>query len=75
MPKLTEHQQDMVKALSNIPRGEVFYVRRTREAGYPHGDAAKVLQQDAILGVYVGYSSSLSYDSNGIRYVRENHHA
>jgi hypothetical protein len=65
---LTEHQKDMVEALSKIPAGEVFYVRRVREEGYPHKDAAKVLQQDAILLNYVTYANP-SYDGRGIRYM------
>jgi hypothetical protein len=68
MIKLTDHQKDMISALSKIPAGEVFYVRRTREEGYPHSDAAKVLQQDAILLNYVTYADP-SYDNKGIRYM------
>lgn len=72
MFKMTEHQKDMVVALTKIPTGEVFYARRLKEVGYPHKDAAKVLQQDAILSIYVTYAEP-SYDSKGIRYmVKEN---
>lgn len=75
MTKLTDHQKDIVAALSKIPAGEVFYARRLKEVGYPHKDAAKVLQQDAMLSIYVKYAEP-SYDSKGIRYmVKENIHA
>lgn len=68
MRELTDHQKDMVEALAKIPVGEVFYARRTRKEGYPHSDAAKVLQQDAILLTYVTYADP-AYDSKGIRYM------
>ena len=68
--KLTQHQLDMVTALSNVPKNEEFRVRDIKNKfGYPHKDAASVLQQSAILGVFVTYAPT-GYHNGAIHYVK-----
>jgi len=66
-----EHQQEMLAAIARMPSGTEFTAGDTRKFyGYPHADAAKVLQQDAVL-----FSNALTYSvppyrAGKIRYLR-----
>ena len=68
--KLNRHQLDMVTAISKVPNGEEFRVKDIKNKfGYPHKDAASVLQQYAILGVFVKYAPK-EYHNGAIYYVK-----
>ena len=65
---MSPHQWDMVRALRNVPADTEFTVGdMVKLYGYPHKDASKVLQQDAILLEWIGYSDPC-YRAGKIRY-------
>lgn len=67
---MTPHQVDMVQALRKVPDDTEFTAGDMRKIyGYPHADASKVLQQYAIVGVFVGYFGE-AYRAGKIRYRR-----
>lgn len=69
---MTPHQIDAVKALVQIPDGIEFTAGDLKKHGYPHNDAAKVLQQSSILGTFVSYHGD-GYRAGKIRYERHRH--
>jgi hypothetical protein len=67
---VTPHQKDMLVALGQVPEGTEFCAGdMSKLYGYPHDDAAKVLQQDFILMNFLDYADP-SYRGGKIRYLK-----